>query len=156
MKYAIVALIALFAGFGIGWIGSTAGVKLPPPDEPKIEVKAEEKAPDYAPVKITAVDNVKDFRFDKEPKNSVSAAITFDKEVPNGYGLLVVDLKSGGSIKIKMTDNHGPGFKWGGPVSKLNGTWTHKSNTEPGHLVGCTARFYSSDFLPEVLRNNIK
>lgn len=153
MKTAICSLLALFVGVAIGYFGK----KPVEVEKEKVVEKIVEKEYAGTPVTIKAVDNIEDQRFNKEsPKNTVSAAFTFDHEVPNGYGLLVVDLKSGGSIKVKLTDNHGPGFKWGGPVTKLTGSWTPKSNTEPGHLVGCNARFYSSDFPPEVLRNNIK
>ena len=86
--------------------------------------------------------------------NAVNAVIVFDKEVPNGYGLLVVDLKKGGIAKLKMMDNHGKGFKWGGPVNKLYSQWTPHPDSEPAELIGCTARFYSSDFPPEVLKHD--
>lgn len=153
MKTAICSLLALFVGVAIGFFGKSP-VEV---EKEKIVEKVVEKEFAGTPVTIKAVDNVEDLRFNKEsPRNTVNANIAFDKEVPNGFGLLVVDLKSGGFIKVKLQDNHGPGFKWGGMVTKLPAQWTPKSNTEPGHLVGCNARFYSSDFPPEVLRNNIK
>lgn len=146
MKDVVLGTACLLVGVVIGYFGSTKTVTIEVEKEKVVEKIVELQG---TPVTVKSVDNVEDLRLSKE--NAVNAVITFDKEVPNGYGLLVVDLKDGTWIKMKMTDNHGPGFKWGGPVTKLHSKWTPKLNSEPAALVGCTARFYSSDFPPEVL-----
>ena len=119
-------------------------------EKEKIVTVTIEKEIHGCPVKIVAMQEIQDLR---PARNAVNAAVVLDKEVPNSYGLLVVDLKTGGFVKLKITDNQGPGFRWGGPVNKLNTQWSPKIlNMEPSDFAGCTARFYSSDFPPEVLK----
>lgn len=102
------------------------------------------------PVKIVALEGMTDNR---PAKDNVDAMVVFDKEVPNGYGLLVVDLKHGGFVKLKLTNTHGQNVKWGDPINRLHTQFSPKQlGLEPTDFPGRTARFYSSDFPPEVLR----
>ena len=136
-----IAVFCLLLGVAIGYFGRT-------PTENVVEKVVVESA--GIPVKVVTVEGVQDLRPERE---AVNAVVVFDKEVPNGYGLLVLDRKSGGITKLKMTDNHGPNFKWGGPVDRLHTQFSPKTvGLEANDFVGCTARFYSSDFPPEVLR----
>lgn len=146
MKDVILGTVCLFLGVAIGYFGSTPKTVV---EEKIVEV---EKIVEMhgVPVNIKAVEGVHDLR---PTRDAVDAQVVFDKEVPNGYGLLVVDLKSGGYVKLKMMNNQGPNLKWGGPVNKLLTQWSPKQlGIEANDIINCTARFYSSDFPPEVLK----
>ena len=151
MKEVILGTVCLLAGVLIGRFTTTPTTVTSEPIE-KIVEKIVEKPVEVqvhgTPVKIMAMEGVEDLR---PARNAVNATVVFDKEVPNSYGLLVVDLKHGGKVKLKITDNHGPGFNWGGPVSRLHTQFSPKQlGLEANDFAGLTARFYSSDFPPEL------
>jgi len=90
------------------------------------------------------------------PKEDIlNATLVFDKPVPNGEGLLVVDLADGRAARIGLLrvykDVEGKPVDLGRPTTRLEAQWFPvKDRVQPDDLKGRPARFYSHDFPPEV------
>jgi hypothetical protein len=85
----------------------------------------------------------------------INASLVFDKPVPNGEGLLVVDLADGRAARIGLLrvyqDTEGKAVDLGRPTTRLEAQWFPvKDKLQPDDLKGRPARFYSHDFPPEV------
>lgn len=145
MKEFVLGTFCLFFGVAVGYFGRS------PAEKTVVEEKIVEKVVtvnDAPVIKINAVQGIEDLR---PGKDAVNAVLVFDKEVPNGYGLIVLDVNNG-KVKVKVTNQQGPGMKWGAPIDRLHAQFSPKQlGVEVNDLIGRSGRFYSSDFPPEVL-----
>jgi hypothetical protein len=101
-------------------------------------------------VKITGLENTR-----KSTEDTVTAMLVFDKEVPNGEGLLVVDLPDGRAARIGVLrvyqDPDGKRVDVGQPTRRLLAQWfPERDKVQPEDLKDRSARFYSHDYPPEV------
>ena len=95
----------------------------------------------YYPVVITHVHNVKD------NVGCTNAILKFNRQIPNDDGLIVVDLQNGDKIKInvwRVKENLHKSLV-------LETQWNSRQiGIQAADLKGCTARFYSANFPPEL------